>query len=153
MNRKTAWMVAELLIQAVSERERLLDWMSWRVVKLLGCADPRNLLAKFSKAHARPFQKGTVYLQTSVSAEIAESLQRLADANQRTRADMSTLLLNWVMDDEEWIIQAVTSRWFTAMYDGMGLLRGQQRPQNGEANDGRELEESRNNTEPQTAAA
>ncbi len=138
MNRSLAWMVAELLIQAIVSRERFIDWMAWRVVKLVGCADPRNLVDTFKRASARPLHKGTVYLQTQVSPEVVANLDKLAEANQRSRADMGTLLLNWTMDDEEWLLQAVTSRWFAAMYDGLNLPRGQQSCDNGEENRRRE---------------
>lgn len=133
MNRSTSWMVAELIIDAVNARQRFTDWMTWRVVKLAGLADPRRLKRLFKK-EPRPLRKGTVYLQTHVTPDVLEMLDRLAAANQRSRADMATLLLNWVMDDEEWLMKAVTTRWFAAMYDGLGLSRGQQMPGNQETN-------------------
>ncbi len=133
MNRSTAWMVAELIVDAVNARQRFVNWIEWRVVKLAGLADPRKLKKLFKK-EPRPMQKGTVYLQTHVTQDVVEKLDQLAAANQRSRADMATLLLNWVMDDEEWLLQAVTARWLAAMYDGLGLPRGHQSSGNGEEN-------------------
>jgi predicted transcriptional regulator len=133
MNRSTAWMVAELLVQAMDEQERFLDWITWRVVALAGFADPRKVAALFKKK-PRPLCKGVTYLQTHVTQEVVQQLDRLAAADQRSRADMATLVLNWVMDDEEWLLRAVTNRWFAAMYDGLGLKRGEQAPGNGEEN-------------------
>ena len=141
MNRSTAWMVAQLLVEAVSQRQRFVDWMTWRIVKLAGMANPNKLKGMF-KTQPRPMQKGTVYLQTQVTADVVEQLDKLAEANQRSRADMATLLLNWVMDDEEWLLKAVTSRWFQAMYDGLGLPRGEQSLGNGEENRKRRKGES-----------
>jgi predicted transcriptional regulator len=133
MNRSTAWMVAELIVQAMDEQERFLDWITWRVVALAGFADPRKISRLFKK-QPRPLCKGTTYLQTHVTQEVVQQLDRLAAADQRSRADMATLVLNWVMDDEEWLLRAVTSRWFAAMYDGLGLPRGEQATGNGEEN-------------------
>jgi len=134
MNRSMAWMVAELLDQAVRERQRFGDWLTWRMIKLLGDADPRKLLEKFARAKGREAQKGTVYVQTHVSPELAENLERLANAYQRTRADMTTQLLNWTLDDTEWLIQIATNRWASAIYDSLDLPRGYQSPDNREEN-------------------
>jgi predicted transcriptional regulator len=140
MNRSLAWMIAELLIEAVAQRQRFVDWITWRIVKVVGLADPRKLRLKFRNAVPRPMLKGTVYLQTQVSVEVANELEKLAAANQRTRADMCTLLLNWVMDDGEWLIRAATNRWASAMYDGLKMPRCEQASGNREENRGRKLE-------------
>lgn len=143
MNRSTSWLVAELLVQAVDSRERFVEWMAWRTVQLLGYADPRKLVEKFGRKTPRIQHKGAAYLQTHVSAEVAEKITLLGAADQRSRADMATLLLGWLMDDEEWLMQAVTSKWFNTIYDAMRLPRGDQSAENGEANEHRHLESAR----------
>jgi predicted transcriptional regulator len=153
MNRSTSWLVAELLVQAVESRERFVDWLAWRTVQLLGWADPRKLCAKFGSNAPRVHEKGTVYVQTHVSAEIAEKIALLGAADQRSRADMATLLLSWLLDDEEWLLQAVTSKWYSVIHDAVQLPRGQQSAGNGEANVGRESDDQPEEQQPAREAA
>ena len=65
----------------------------------------------------------TVKLQVVVELQTAEKIGKLAERMKVSQSKMCKLLLEAAIEDNEWIINAVTSRFVTSVRQALGSLK------------------------------
>lgn len=112
MNRSLSWLAAELLADGVQARERVLFWMMWRMMQA-GLVQPVAKIMDFFPGSKRRKRSGEeTYLQCLVSPELADKLEEVGEANERSRAEMAAAILEYAVETESWAINAATSKPF-----------------------------------------
>jgi len=92
-----ARMVALLLDVALDDRRRMADWLTMRVNAVEGKGWQRN--------GGKP-----VYLQPWLEPAVRRKLENLAGNMQHVPSRFAALVLESLVDDDDWIVKAITGR-------------------------------------------
>ncbi len=99
MKRSQSWLTAELLDATLSDRDKLLDWISQRIT-----------MALLTPLKGRVKKSGeSVTIQSFVTSETAARIERMAEEMHQTVSKTCGWLLENAVNDHGWIIKFVKS--------------------------------------------
>jgi len=68
-------------------------------------------------------ERESVKLQVTVDKELAQQIETLAQRMEVSVSKMSAMLLDAAVEDNEWIVRAVTSRFAKSIAEALGVSR------------------------------
>lgn len=74
------------------------------------------------EANTMTAKESTVRYQLTVKAATGEKINELADRMNVSQSKMIEMLLETAIEDNEWLIKAVTHRWSKAIIDTLGKV-------------------------------